>query len=179
MISRTIPSTISLFSWIACALVLTGLLKQNRGSARLRPDGKVHFLLRWWFACSWVFIMVRFGFIGSSYLRDGLSEPLKFATGVLICIGVAGSFAMIPGTIVTTNESLEQVRWFWRTKRIRWTEIEEIVTERRGSAITVRASDHRKIIYTNVYPDRQRFLLEIKRHCGNNLPPHFPDEPNE
>lgn len=176
MASRTIYFAISLLFWIAFAIVLTGLLKKNRGSAKLHSDGEIQFLPRWWFVCSCVFILVRFGFIGSDYLRAGLKEPLQFATGALICIAAVGSVAMIPGTLVTTNETLEEATWFWRRKKIRWTEIEEINTEKRSSTITVIGSGHRKIIFTNVYPDRARFLLEIRRHCGDDLPPDFPDE---
>lgn len=176
MITRIIHWTLSLLFWIAFALLLTGFLKENRGSARLRPNGEVHFLPRWWFVCSWLFITVRMGFIGSKYLRSGLNERLQLLVGVLVCISVAMALSAIPGTIVAKSETLEEVRWFWRNKKIRWTEIEEIDTEKRISAVTVIGSRHRKIVFTNVYPDRVRFLLEIKRHCGNDLPPNFPNE---
>jgi hypothetical protein len=176
MISRTIHWAISLLFWIASALVLTGVLKKNRGHVRVRPDGEVRFLPRWWFVCSLAFIMAWFGFIGSGYLRAGLNEPLRFTTGVLMCIAVVGAFSTIPGTIVSTSEALKVLHWFWRNKIIRWTEIEEIDTEKRSNTVTVIGSGHRKIVFTNVYPDRSRFLLEIKRHCGNDLPPDFPDQ---
>ena len=126
--------------------------------------------------CSWAFIVVRFGFIGSDYLRSGLKEPLQLATGALICIAAVGSVALIPRSLLTKNETLEEAIWFWRRKKIRWSEIQEINTEKESSTITVIGSGDRKIAYTNVYPDRPRFLLEIKRHCGDNLPPEFPNE---
>ena len=176
MIARTFHWTISLLFWMAFALILTGVLKKNRGSARVRSDGGVWFAPRWWFAYSWLFIMIRIATIGFSYLRAGLNQPLQFTTGVLIGIAVLGFVSTIPGTIVVKSEALEEVYWFWRNKKIQWTEIEEIDTEKRGSTVTVIGSGRRRIVFTNVYPDRPRFLHEIKRHCGNELPPDFPNQ---
>lgn len=177
MISAAIHWTLSILFWIAFVLVFTGIFKRNRGSAKLLPNGEIHFVPPWWFICSWAFIMVRFAVIGSGYLRAGLNEPLQFATGVSICIAVVASFTAIPGPIKATNESLEEVRWFWWNKKIRWAEIEEIDTEKRSSTIAVIGCGHRKIVHGNPYPDRPRFLLAIRQHCANDLPPEFPGEP--
>jgi hypothetical protein len=175
MITATTRWTLSILFWIAFALVFTGVFKRNKGSARLLPNGEVDFVPRWWFVCSWVFITVRLGFIGSGYLRAGLNEPLRFATGVLICIALVGSLSAIPGPIKAKTETLEEVRWFWWNKKIRWTEIEEIDCEERSSTITVIGYANRKINYSNLYPDRARFLLAIRQHCANDLPANFPD----
>jgi hypothetical protein len=176
MISQTIHWAGSALFWIALALVLIGVFKRNLRSATLCSNGKVQFAPRWWFVCAWAFILVRFGFTGTNYLRSGLKEPLQFVTGALIWVAVIGAVLSIPGILVVTNEALEEVNWVWRNKRIRWSEIQEIQTEKRGSAVTVVGSGRSKIVYTNIYPDRPRFLLEIKRHCSDNLPPNFPDE---
>jgi hypothetical protein len=176
MISNAMRWTLSLVFWIALALVLISLFKKNRGSANVRSTGEVEFAARWWFLCSWLFIIVRFAFMGFDYLKAGLKEPVTFATGALICIAVMGSVLILPRALVVTNEALEEVHWFWPKKRLAWTEIEEIDTEKRGSAVTLKGSRRSKIVYTNIYPDRPRFLLEIKRHCGNDLPSNFPIE---
>ena len=176
MILRMLHWTISLVFWIAFALVVIGLLKTNRGSVSLRRDGEVRFVPRSWFVCAWVFIAVWFAFIGFGYLGAGLNQPLQFTTGVLICIGVVGLFFNLPGPIVAKVEALEETHWFWWKKKIRWTDIKEVHTEKRGSTVTVIGGRH-KITYTNVYPDRARFLLEIKHHCANDLSPDFPNEP--
>lgn len=161
---------------IALALVCAGLFKRNQGSAELSSNGNVRFAPRWWFVCAWVYILIRFAFIGSGYLRTGLKEPLQFTTGALIWIAAIGALLSLPGILVVSNEALEERNWVLRNKRILWTEIQEIQTEKRGSAITVIGSGRRKILHTNMYPDRTRFLLEIKRHCGDDLPPDFPNE---
>lgn len=176
MTSQTLHWAASVLFWIALVLVWTGVFKRNRGGAKLCSNGKVQFAPRWWFVCAWVSILVRFGFTGSHYIRTGLKEPLQFATGALIWIAVIGAVLSIPGILVVTNEALEEINWVWWNKKIRWTEIQEINAEKRGSAVTVIGPGRRKIVYTNVYPDRPRFLLEIKRHCGDDLPSNFPNE---
>jgi len=176
MILQTIHQTTSLLFYVALALLLAGLLKRNRGTAKVRSTGEVEFAPRWWVLYSWLFLLVRFAMIGSDYLRHGLKEPLTFTTGALIYIAVIAAIVGIPGTLVVTNEAIEEVNWFWRNKKIRWSEIGEIDTEKRGSAVTVRGSGRSRIIYTNFYPDRPRFLFEIKQHCGANLPSNFPNE---
>ena len=123
-----------------------------------------------------LFIMIRFGSIGFSYLRAGLSQPLQFTTGILMGIGVLGFVSTIPGTIAVKSDALQEVYWFWRNKKILWGEIEEIDTEKRSTTVTVIGSGRRKIVFTNVYPDRPRFLHEIRLHCGNELPPDFPNQ---
>jgi hypothetical protein len=121
-------------------------------------------------------MLVRFGFTGNDYLRNGLKEPPQFAIGVLIWVAAIGGVSMLPGVLVASSEALEEVNWVWRNKKIRWTEIQEINTEKRGSAVTVIGSGNRKIVFANIYPDRPRFLLEIEKHCGENLPSNFPNE---
>jgi len=176
MILQVTHWTAHVLFWIALALVCAGLFKTNQGSAKLSSNGNVRFPPRWWFVCAWVYILTRFAFIGSGYLRTGLKEPLQFTTGALIWIAAIGALLSLPGVLVVSNEALEERNWVLRNKRIQWTEIQEIQTEKRGKAITVIGRGRRKILHTNVYPDRTRFLLEIKRHCGDDLPPDFPNE---
>ena len=104
----------SVLFWIALVLVLTALFKRNRGPAKFCSDGKVHFAPRWWFVCSWAFMLVRFGFTGNDYLRNGLKEPPQFAIGVLIWVAAIGGVSMLPGVLVASSEALEEVNWVWR-----------------------------------------------------------------
>jgi hypothetical protein len=89
-------------------------------------------------------------------------------------LGSIGSIFILPGTVFLTDDGLEEVFWLWRNKRIRWSEIVEINTERKGSAVMVIGGHQTKIIHSDRLPDRARFLAEIKRHCGENLPADFP-----
>ena len=177
MILQTTHWAVHALFWIALVIVLVGLFKRNRGYAKLCPNGEVRFLPRWWFVAAWIYILVRFGFIGSNYLRTGFRDPLEFLTGAMMAIVAIGGVLSISGVLVVTNDALEERNWIWRNRKIRWSEIQEIHAEKKGSAITVIGPGRGRILYTNVYPDRARFLMEIKKHCGDNLPPDFPSEP--
>lgn len=43
--------------------------------------------------------------------------------------------------------------------------------------VTVKSGKGKTIIHPKQLPDRQRFLFELKQHCGAELPPDFPREP--
>jgi hypothetical protein len=159
--------------WVALALVVISMIS-NRRSAKVRASGTVEFAPRWFGVWGLMYVAVRMCFINWGYLRHGLKEPLTFATGAMLGFVSIGLVFMLPGTVLVTDSGLEQVFWLWRSKRIQWEEIVEITTERKGSAITVIGADKTKIIYSSGLPDRPRFLLEIRRHCGENLPANFP-----
>jgi hypothetical protein len=167
--------SINFFFWIALALVLFSSIVSNRRIATVHANGKVDFATRWFGIWAWLYVVIRMCFIASSYLRHGMGQPLTFATGALLGFASVGSVFMLPGTVIVSNYGLEEVIWLWRNKRIRWEEIVEINTERKGSTVTVIGADKTKIIHSSQLSDRPRFLLEIKRHCGENLPADFPD----
>lgn len=177
MIFQTMRWAVHVLFWIALVLVPIGLFKRNSGYAKLCGNGNVRFLPRWWFVSAWIYILVRFAFFGSNYLRTGFQFSLQFLTGAMISIAAIGGMLSLPGVLMVTNDALEERNWIWRNKKIRWSEVQEIHAEKKGSAITVIGPGRSRILYTNVYPDRARFLIEIKKHCGDNLPPDFPSEP--
>jgi hypothetical protein len=102
--------------------------------------------------------------------RSLLNIMAVVALGMLL-FTIAFSF---PDTITVTDSGLEQVAWLWKHKRIRWAEIVEINAG--GGMLTITGADGTKIVHTRQLPDRSRLLMEIKRHCGENLPSDFPDE---
>ena len=163
----------SLF-WVALALLIASMVS-NRRSATVRESGTVEFAPRWFGVWALAYVVIRMCFIAWGYLRHGLTEPLTFATGALLGLTSVGLVFTLPGTVLVTGAGLEEVVWLWRNKRIPWEEIVEISTERKGSAVTVIGPDKTKIIHSSRLPDRSRFLLEIKRHCGENLPADFPN----
>jgi hypothetical protein len=81
---------------------------------------------------------------------------------------------VLPGAVSATDSGLEEVIWLWRNKRILWKDIVEVNAERKGGTVTVIGADKTRIAHTSRLPDRPRFLLEIKRHGGENLPQDFP-----
>jgi hypothetical protein len=172
MIWKAIHWSIDLVFWIALAIALVSSF-YNRRPARVRSD-KVEFAPKSIELWAWMYVVVRMCFIAAAYLQHGLGEPLAFATGAMLVLGSVGLIFVLPGTIVATDVGLVQVFWFWRNKRIRWSEIVEINTEKEGSAVTVIGADQTKIVHSGRLPDRPRFLVEIKRRCGEDLPADFP-----
>jgi hypothetical protein len=170
MIWKTVHWSVHLFFWIALAVVLASAFYNPR-PAKVHATGKVEFHPMWLGVLAWTYVAARMCFIAAGYLRHGLGEPL---TGALLGLGSVGSIFMLPGTVLLTDSGLQEVFWLWRNTRIRWDEIVEINTEKKDSAVTVIGADKTRIIHSGRLPDRPRFLLEIKRHCGENLPADFP-----
>lgn len=81
-----------------------------------------------------------------------------------------------PATLVVTTDGLEQVSWLWKNKHILWTDIVEINTGEKSPTVTITGADGTKIVHSRMLADRPRLLLELERHCGENLPPDFPRE---
>jgi hypothetical protein len=79
-----------------------------------------------------------------------------------------------PDTITATENGLDQISWLWKHRRIRWSDIVEIRVG--GGMVTISGADGTKIVHTRQLPDRERFMAEIRRHCGENLPSGFPNE---
>jgi Bacterial PH domain len=73
------------------------------------------------------------------------------------------------------SDGLQQVSWLWKNKRIRWEDIVEINTGGKSRTVTITGSDGTKIVHSRVLPDRPRLLIELRHHCGENLPSDFPE----
>ena len=178
MIWKTIQWIIHLLFWIAVVLVLAGMLK-NRGAAKILTGGQIEFAPRWFVVWAWIFLVLRMIFIVPNYLKQGLGKPWDFVIGASLGVAVLGFLCEIPGTLIVSSGGIEQVFWLWRNKKMRWDEIVEINTgeKSKGSTVTVMGADGTKIVHSGQLPDRPRFLLELRQHCGENLLPDFPREP--
>jgi hypothetical protein len=58
-----------------------------------------------------------------------------------------------------------------------WKNIVEINTGEKSRTVAITSSDGTEIVHSDLLVDRPRMLLELKQHCGENLPPDFPREP--
>jgi hypothetical protein len=154
-------------------------MSKNRRSAEILTGGQIEFAPRWFGVWGWIFLVLQAIFIVPHYLKQGLGKPWDFVTGALLSVVALGFLCEIPGTLIVSGDGLKQFYWFWRNKQIRWDEIVEINTgeKNKSSTVTVTGADGTKIIHSSQLPDRPRFLLELKQHCGENLPPDFPREP--
>src|SRR5271157_1682806 len=152
----------------------------KRGSARVLSDGRVKFspdrlgLWAWPLAIAYlVSLTVRDLIQNHGNPWDFLAPTLFGSTALMLLFS-------FPGTVVVSADGLEAVYWFRRHKHIRWKEIEEIETEKQSTSfrmVTITGVDGTKIVHSFQLADRSRFLLELKQHCGENLPPDFPREP--
>jgi len=120
---------------------------------------------------------VRMGVLAFGFLKHGGANPWDLITGAALGLGAFAILFSLPGTVLVTEGGMEEVRWLRRNKRVGWDEIVEINTGEKSRTVTITARDGTKIVHSRQMSDRQRFLLELKKHCGENLPPDFPREP--
>jgi hypothetical protein len=166
---------------IALAWMLFGR-PGKRGYARVRSDGRIEFAPDWIGLCAYPLVFFYLLGLATNDLLHRHAGPWDFLNPALlgsIAITLALSF---PGTVVADDGGLEAIYWFRRNKRIRWKDVESIETDgkrTRFSMITLAGVDGTKINHSSLLADRPRLLLEIQKHCTENLPPDFPREPVE
>jgi len=177
MIWKLLPWIARLLFWCALAWMLIDIVLKRR-RARIISEGRIEFTPSRLTIWAWPFMI---GFMASPAARDLMhSRGNSWDLLILACLGLAalGLLFLFPGTIVVNSDGLEQFYWLRRNKRIQWKDIEEIDSET-SSRVNILGADGTKIVHTLFLGDRPRFLLELKQHCGEELPPDFPQEPVE
>jgi hypothetical protein len=163
--------------WIAPLLAFLILLA-GVGRPKFARDlgGRIEFAPSRMELAAWavIFVCLIIGTIDSfRHIQWQILNLLAAAAPVLLVLVVV---SYVPGTIIITGDGLQQIYWFSRNKRIRWEEIVEINTGKKNPNVTIIGANRTKIIHSPQLPDRARLLLEVKRHCCENLPPDFPRE---
>jgi hypothetical protein len=112
-----------------------------------------------------------------------ISQVMQIQGSLLNLIGavISGTVTVMiavsfPAKIIVASGGLQQVSWLWKNKRISWEDIVEINTGEKSRMVTITDSDGTKIVHSRVLPDRPRLLIELRHHCGENLPLDFPHE---
>lgn len=146
----------------------------TRGSARFR-NGRTEFPAgRASLAGGFVII----GFLVESAVRHLIRSHSSFADcfiqGLLLICAIT-VLSTMPGTILVTGEGLEQTYWLRKRIRLAWDEIVEVNLDKQ--TVTIRGGDGTRIVHTSQQVDRERLLVELKHHCGDELPPDFPNPP--
>lgn len=116
------------------------------------------------------------------YMIYSTIQQLQHTQGRLFNFILAACFGILtimitvsfPEKIILSADGLEQISWLWKSKRIRWEDIVEINTGKKSRMVTIMGANGTKIAHNRQIPDRPRFLLELKQHCGDDLPPDFP-----
>jgi hypothetical protein len=162
--------------WGALAWIVFGI-KGNRRPARALSGDRIEFFPHWLTIWAWMLIIGFMAMPSMRYVLHRQGNPWQIV--FLTCLGFGALFVIFdfPGTIVVTCDGLEQIYWFQKRKRIRWKDIVEVETGIKEKAVTITGADGTKIVHSYLLADRSRLLLELKRHCGEELPPDFPGEP--
>jgi hypothetical protein len=110
-------------------------------------------------------------------LSTSHGKPIEILMGIATGLSALVLFTMIPATIVVGDQGLVQQYWLARSPSLGWKEIDEIDTGKLGQTVTIKSSGGKKITHSFQLADRPRFLAELKRRCGEELPEDFPREP--
>ncbi len=154
----------------------------KRGPAKVLGDGRVEFApdrIGFWAYPLTIAYSVWLTARALPQNHGNLTAFLNLGLFAAIALSLLFSF---PGTVVASENGLEKVYWLRKNKRIRWKDIEEIEAEKSGTSFTsvsVKGVDGTKMIHSWMLADQPRLLLEIQKHCGEDLPPDFPREPVE
>jgi hypothetical protein len=150
---------------------------RNRRPAKDFGDGRVEFALSRGVLGAWIVVIVFLGYQSIEFFVHSQGNLLNIAPAAFPALLALLFLFGFPGTLVISSDGLQQVRWCWRNKRIQWKDIVEINTGKKNPTVTITGRDGTKIAHLRQFPDRFRFLLELKEHCGENLPSDFPREP--
>lgn len=137
-------------------------------------DGRIEFRPKKIAYSAWLMIVVFLAYETTELFLHSQWKPLNLA--IAICLGflTLAFLHSFPGTVVITDDTIQQIFWFRRNKRVGWEYIVEINTGGKSRTVTITDADGNKIVHSNQLPDRSRLLREIEKHCGDNLPPDFP-----
>ena len=169
---------LALFVWHIPALAWWSLFRDrgNQRTACVLSDGRIEFRprpLSLWGSGAAIAYSI---YILIHHLENGQWKP-SVTLGIAMCWLVSLNFLFsLPETVAVTRDGLEQVYWLRKNKRIAWSDIVEINTGDKIRIVTIKGTDGTEIVHSKQHADRPRFLLELKRHCGENLPSDFPRE---
>lgn len=166
------------FFWILPLLALWVLFRSPGNQRRAKENAeRIEFSPSWIVLAAWIVVFAYLANGAIASFRHNQDKILDFVLAACPVVLALMFIASFPGTVVVTSDGVHQVYWFWRSKHIRWEEIVEINTGEKIKNVTITAAKGTKIVHSSALPDRPRLLLELKKHCGENLPPDFPREP--
>jgi hypothetical protein len=148
----------------------------NRGSARVAggrvelPPCRVAFF-------SWLAVIALLLSVAGVHLVHNHSHRRDLLIHMSLGVGALLFLSLLPATIVVTEEGLEQIFWLGKNRKILWDDIDEVNTGKDRRTVSITAKDGTRILHMGQLVDRPRLLLELKQHCGEDLPPDFPCEP--
>lgn len=163
---------------IAGALVALCFLADasKHRKASVSATGRIEFAPNRIATAGWLILAAFFVYLVPIQFRHMDGKLLSILTAVGFASVAILHLTSFPGTIVIDSTGLQQIFWAWKDKRIQWADIVEINTGESSRTVTITGADGTKIAHSRQLPDRQRFLWELKQHCGEQLPADFPRE---
>jgi hypothetical protein len=166
------------FALVFCILPVLAILLLfgrigNHAPARVR-NGRIEFppcLIAFW---SWLLVIAFLVQAAVRHLLRNQYGPWDLLIEGILAAGALAFLSMLPGTIVVTDEGVEQIFWFRKNKRLLWDDIEEVSTGKEQRTVSIQGRDGTKILHTGQQVDCPRLLLELKQRCGEDLPPDLP-----
>ncbi|HET9088056.1 MAG TPA: hypothetical protein VFN53_11080 [Acidobacteriaceae bacterium] len=168
-VGLTSPATI----WHVLALwvLLAGDAKHR--AAKDLQNGFVEFSQRRIVLSAWLWISVFLGYAATKLFLHSHDNPLNLAIATCPAVLAIAFLCSIPGTVIVSPETVQQIFWFRKTRRIQWEQIVEVNTGGKNQTVTITGADGTKIVHSNQLADRARLLCEIKKYCGEKLPSEF------
>ena len=175
MIWKLVYGIAEIFFWILLFWMFWGR-DGKRGSARALSGDRIEFAPDRISFGGWLLLVVSLVFSIAHRLMNFHEKQWDLLTVTLLGLYVIVFLVSFPASIIVSGEGLEQVYWFRPRKCIRWNEIVEIESGPKDRLVTITGANGTKIVHTRFLADRARLLVEIRRHCGEELPPEFPGE---
>jgi hypothetical protein len=148
----------------------------TRRPAKVSGEGRIEFSPDRLAISAWLLIVVYLAGAAAIDLIHSQGKSWNLFNGICFLAYAILFLCSFPVSVVISDDGLEQRYWFRRSKRIRWSEIEEIETSPKSRTVIITAASGTKIVHLRTFADRPGLLLELKQHCGDELPPDFPRE---
>jgi hypothetical protein len=104
------------------------------------------------------------GIVGNAFNGHGL-WPGVFCASLALLLA-----KLLPGTILLTDQGLEQRYWLGAPKQMRWKDVHMVTLQQRQRSVTVIGRSGVKIQHVKQLPDRSRLLIELANRCPEAMP---------
>lgn len=109
-------------------------------------DGRVEFTPNRCAFWAWPLLVIYLAYATFNQFTHAQKSPLSLMSAMVVAFFTVMIAISFPSKIVAASDGLEQVRWLWKNKRIRWNEIVEINTGEKSRIVTVMGADGTKIV---------------------------------
>lgn len=164
---------VPIFGTIALVWVLSRIIVSSADESRLAQEignGRLEFApnKRNYVAMS-LFVALLVYMSGSLLLTSisTVAGQIAFAFWLLIALILLAAF---PGSVIASDEGLQQVYWLGKKKNIAWKDVSKVAINEKRNRVTITGKDKVKIVFMRQLPDRARLVAELGKHCGDKLP---------